>query len=159
MGNTPVIMPDKANMARASTKSEIAKAARMDIVPFIPSNPSKANMTSTPIMPDKGNMARMPGVSSSPTTPTYKRPYYPKRDSHVSDYQRPHIEKRHYQQIFARYDQDHEAAKRGQWRQQRALAWWQAWHHLQIARREVEVRMARQMAAPDVQNSVCLQQA
>ena len=137
MGNTPVIMPDKANMARASTKSEIAKAARMDIVPFIPSNPSKANMTSTPIMPDKGNMARMPGVSSSPTTPTYKRPYYPKRDSHVSDYQRPHIEKRHYQQIFARYDQDHEAAKRGQWRQERALAWWQAWYHLKSARREV----------------------
>jgi hypothetical protein len=169
--NTPneantVIMPDIANMTRAPSVLIVGTSPDMADAPF---RPNKSNTPITPgiantvIMPDVANMARVPSVTDKPNKPSYftfrRKSRY---DKHV--YRRSHMSKKpHYKQVFDRahgkFDKDHERAEQSQARHIRALAWWQAWHHLQAARHEMAVRTLWQINDPCPSNLVYLQAA
>lgn len=75
-------------------------------------------------------------------------------------YKRGHKHKKHnYRQTHRRLEEDYEVAQRAQYRQERALNWWRAWEHLQVARHIVDVRSAWQSEHPNPLNSLCLHEA
>jgi hypothetical protein len=139
--NTP-IMPDIANMARAPIVPKVGTipdTENMSDTKNMPGDmPRMANTTNTPIMPDMANMVRLPrledvpGISNHFTLPL-RQPAYD-----WDDYRR---------------------AESDQYREERALAWWQGWCRLKDARREVEYRTARQTDRPDIRNTARLHQA
>jgi hypothetical protein len=154
--NTPneantVIMPDIANMTRAPSVLIVGTSPDMADAPF---RPNKSNTPITPgiantvIMPDVANMARVPSVTDKPNKPSYftfrRKSRY---DKHVFD------------RAHRKFDKDHERAEQSQARHIRALAWWQAWHHLQAARHEMAVRTLWQINDPCPSNLVYLQAA
>jgi hypothetical protein len=155
-----VIMPDITNMARKpsapneGTVSDMASMGDRAGIPFMPNRPT------TLIIPDMANMARAPDIPNEPSyfTLCRSKPWY---NNH--DYRRPHLSKKHWKQIrdraYAKLDKDHERAKEAQFRHTRALAWWQAWHHLEAAQHEVAVRTLWQINAPNLRNNAYLHAA
>lgn len=170
--NTP-IMPNIANMARkrsapnAVTVRDMFNTADRADAPFKPNKsnrPITLGIANTVIMPDIANMARAPSAPEKPNKPSYFKlpPQKPRYDKH--DYRRSHLHKKpHYKQVFDRahekFDKDHERAEQTQARQIRALAWWQAWHHLQAAQHEMAVRTLCQINVPCPTNLAYLQAA
>jgi hypothetical protein len=164
-----VIMPDITNMARKpsapneGTVSDMASMGDRAGTPFMPNRPTRPILpdeANTLIMPDMANMARAPDIPNEPSyfTLCRSKPWY---NNH--DYRRPHLSKKHWKQIrdraYAKLDKDHERAKEAQFRHTRALAWWQAWHHLEAAQHEVAVRTLWQINVPNLRNNAYLHAA
>ena len=162
------IMPDPANMARKantpgiairlSQPSEALKSIKwgdlqqQSFVNWVPSAPIWVPST----VPSTCNEATMTNTATMPYTEWLPLPD-PIHNRH--DYRRPQKTKRHKQQILDRIKQTYETAERGQYRQERALAWWRAWENLQAAQHEVDVRTTWQMETPNHQNSLRLHTA
>ena len=152
------LLADMIIPIRLSQPSEALKSIKwgdlqqQSFVNWVPSAPIWVPST----VPSTCNEATMTNTATMPYTEWLPLPD-PIHNRH--DYRRPQKTKRHKQQILDRIKQTYETAERGQYRQERALAWWRAWEHLQAAQHEVDVRTTWQMETPNHQNSLRLHTA
>jgi hypothetical protein len=164
-----VIIRDIVNMARipsAPNEGTVPDMASMgdragtSFMPNRSTRPILPDEANTLMMPDMANMARAPDIPNEPSYFTL-RPSKPWHYKH--DYRRPHLTRKHWKQIreraYAKFDKDHERGEEAQFRHTRALAWWQAWHHLEAAQHEVAVRTLWQINVPNLRNNAYLHAA